>query len=348
LGFGLLDKKIDKGVYIIAEMSANHAGDLGKALGIVRAAKEAGADCLKLQTYTADSLTIDCDEECFRVKDGLWDGYRLHDLYSKAAMPYKWQGTVKDECGKEDIDFLSTPFDEKGVDFLEGLGVEGYKIASFELVHLPLIRYVARKGKPMVVSCGMGSEGEIGEAVDVILSEGLSKEQVILLKCTSEYPASFSDMNLLTIPDMIGRFGCRVGFSDHSPGSGASVAAVALGATVIEKHLCRDRADDSVDGGFSMEPDGFAAMARDVRDAAAARGCVKYGPTEGEKASAAFRRSIFAVEDIKEGERLTEKNVRVIRPGYGAHPRLYGEVIGKRAAVDLKKGTPLTERAWRT
>jgi pseudaminic acid synthase len=322
-------------------MSANHAGDIENALKIVKAAKESGADCLKIQTYTADSLTIDCDNEYFRIKGGLWNGYNLYKLYAEAGTPYSWQKKIKSECEKIGIDFLSTPFDEEGVDFLENLGVEAYKVASFELVHIPLIQYIARKGKPMIVSCGMGNEEEIGEAIDAMTGEGLSKEQIILLKCTSEYPANFEDMNLLTITDMERRFGCRVGFSDHSMGSAAAVTAVALGACLVEKHFCLSRGIKNPDSEFSMEPREFASMVYDINNAAKAKGKITYELSETEKLSLASRRSVFSVRDIKKGEVFTIDNVRVIRPGYGIKPKHFEDIIGKKACRDISTGTPI-------
>jgi pseudaminic acid synthase len=337
----LMDK-IKNSVYTIAEMSANHAGDIGNALKIVHAAKESGADCLKIQTYTADSLTIDCSNEYFQIKDGgLWDGYALYDLYKKAATPYDWQPMIKAECDKIGIDFLSTPFDEAGADFLEDMGVEAYKTASFELVHIPLIKHIAKKGKPMIVSCGMGSESDIMDAIDAMLGEGLSKEQIILLKCTSEYPAHFEDMNLLTIPDMERKFGCTVGFSDHSMGSAAAVTAVALGARLVEKHFCLSRAIKNPDSDFSVEPHEFSAMVNDVNAAFRARGKISYEPSEREGASTVFRRSLFAVSDIKKGEPFTAQNVRAIRPGFGIKPKFLDDVLRMKAARSIKRGMPL-------
>ena len=335
--------KIYNDVYTIAEMSANHAGDIGNALEIVRAAKDAGADCLKVQTYTADSLTIDCDNEYFRIEGGLWDGYNLYDLYTEAAMPYTWQARIKEECEKVGIDFLSTPFDEEGVDFLEKFGVEAYKVASFELVHIPLLKHIARKDKPMIISCGMGSEKEIGEAVEAVLGEGLSKEQVILLKCTSEYPANYEDMNLLTIPDMEKRFGCRVGFSDHSMGSIAAVTAVSLGACIVEKHLCMSRSIMSPDSEFSMEPHEFTSMVKDIEAVVKLRGKVSYMPGETEKSSMVFRRSLFVVKEIQKGELFTKENVKCIRPSFGMKPKLIDVVLGNHATAFIKQGTPLCE-----
>ena len=248
----VLDKIYNKDVYIIAEMSANHAGKLENALEIVRAAKKAGADCVKIQTYTADTLTIQCDNEYFRIKGGLWDGKTLYDLYQQAHTPKQWHQAIKDECSRVGVDFLSTPFDNSAVDFLEELGVEFYKIASFELVDIPLIEYVASKGKPVIMSCGMASPKEISEALEAVYSQG--NHDVVLLKCCSEYPANYDDMNLATIIDMKERYSVPVGLSDHSMGSIAAVAAVCLGACVVEKHFCISREIENPDCEFSMEP----------------------------------------------------------------------------------------------
>jgi len=338
----LLDK-IQTGVYVIAEMSANHAGDFDNAIKIVRAAKDAGSDCLKIQTYTADSLTIDCDNEYFKITGGLWDGYNLYKLYLEASTPYSWQSEIKKECEKVGIDFLSTPFDEDGADFLESLDVQAYKVASFELVHIPLIRHIARKGKPMIVSCGMGSIDEIGDAVDAMTGEGLSKEQIVLLKCTSEYPAKPDDMNLTTIPDMKSKFGCHVGLSDHSMGLVAPISAVALGACLIEKHFCLSRAIKNPDSEFSMEPEEFAKMVQEVRVAEKLRGRAVYKPGRNEEASVVFRRSLFAVKDIAIGERFTYENIKAIRPGHGMKPKYFDDIIGKYAKADIKRGYPIIE-----
>ncbi len=332
--------KLTSGVYCIAEMSANHAGSLENALGIVRAAKEAEADCLKIQTYTADTMTLDCDSEHFKIKGGLWDGYRLYDLYGEASTPWEWHGAIQEECKKAGLDFLSTPFDPTAVDFLEELGVEFYKIASFELVDIPLIEYAASKGKPMIISCGMGSPEEIQDAADACKRQG--NEQIVLLKCCSEYPASFADMNLATIPDMQKRFGVPVGLSDHSAGSLGAVVGVSLGACVVEKHFCLSRAIKNPDSEFSMEPDEFAQMVADCKAAARIRGRASYALTENEKASTVFRRSLFAVKDIAAGEVFTAENVRSIRPGYGLAPKFYGALLGKKAPRGIKRGEPLS------
>lgn len=331
----LIDKIKNGEVYIIAEMSANHGGSLDNALEIVRQASEAGADCLKIQTYTADSLTIDCDREYFRIKGGLWDGYKLYDLYKEAYTPYEWQGLIKEECEKCGIDFLSTPFDRDAVDFLESLGVGAYKIASFELVDIPLIEYTASKGKPMIISTGMGSIEEIQDAVDACRRAG--NEQIVLLKCCSEYPAPWADMHLGNIPDMRERFGVPIGLSDHSEGSLGAVVGVSLGACVVEKHVKLDGVE-SADSKFSMTMDEFAQMVKDVRNARLIASGSCYDLTEGEKASTVFRRSLFAVKDIKAGEEFTAENIRSIRPGYGLPPKYYSTLIGRKSKRDIGYG----------
>ena len=332
-------KKLTSDVYFIAEMSANHAGSLDNALEIVRVAKQAGADCLKIQTYTADTMTIDCDNEHFLIKGGLWDGYKLYDLYKEAYTPWEWHKPIKEECEKVGLDFLSTPFDNTAVDFLEDIGVEFYKIASFELVDIPLIEYVASKGKPIIISCGMGSIEEIQDAIDACKSQG--NEQIILLKCSSEYPANHSSMNLATIPDMQKRFDLPIGLSDHTLGTVAAVVGVSLGACVIEKHFCLSRKIKNPDSEFSMEPEEFAKMVSDCKAALEIRGRTNYELTDNEKASAVFRRSLFAVKDIKQGDVLSSDNVQSIRPGYGMKPKCYKEVIGRNAPNKIKRGEPL-------
>ncbi len=338
--FRMFDKINNGGVYVIAEMSANHGGSIENALEIVRQAAKAGADCLKIQTYTADSITIDCDNEDFQIHGGLWDGYKLYDLYTDAGTPYEWQREIKEECEKYGMDFLSTPFDNAAVDFLEGIGCEAYKIASFELVDIPLIEYAASKGKPMIMSCGMASVEEIQDAVDACHRAG--NEQIVLLKCCSEYPANWKDMHIANIPDMIKRFGVDVGLSDHSAGSIASVVAVSMGACVIEKHVKLDSVE-SADSEFSMLMDEFADMVRAVRDAKLIAGEVQYGPTEGERGNLKFRRSLFAVKDIKSGEKFTAENVRSIRPSAGMKPKKMSMIIGKTAKKDIVLGTPLSD-----
>lgn len=337
----LFDVVNSGGVYIIAEMSANHAGKLDNALEIVRVAKEAGADCLKIQTYTADTLTLDCDNEYFRIKGGLWDGYKLYDLYKEAYTPWEWHKAIKDECDKVGIDFLSTPFDKTAVDFLVELGVEFFKIASFELVDIPLIEYVASKGKPLVISCGMGSIDEIQDAVDACKRQG--NDRIVLLKCCSEYPATYSDMNLAVISDMKARFGVPVGLSDHSMGSLAAVVGVSLGACVIEKHFCLSREIENPDSAFSIEPNEFSAMISDIRTAVAVKGTVSYELSDKEKGSIVFRRSLFASKNIEKGEIITEENVRCVRPGYGMKPKFFKCILGKKAACDMKFGAPISQ-----
>ncbi len=326
------------GVYTIAEMSGNHAGDLDNALAIVRAAKEAGADCLKIQTYTADTITLDSDNPCFYIHGGTWDGYRLYELYQDAGTPLEWNAVIKEECERVGIDFLSTPFDKTAVDLLEDIGAEIYKIASPELIDIPLIEYVASKGKPMLISCGMGSEEEIREAVDACHRQG--NDRIILLKCCSDYPAQYDEMNLLAMADMHERFGVPVGLSDHSMGSLAAVVAVTLGARVVEKHMCLSRAIENPDSTFSMEPQEFAALVHDVHAARQTLGAAQYTLSEGEERSKLFRKSIFIAEDVKAGDILTERNLRVVRPSDGLHPRYYNELIGKRVTRDIQKGTP--------
>ncbi len=337
--FRLFDKTAADEVYIIAEMSANHGGNLENALEIVRQAKEAGADCVKIQTYTADSLTIDCDNELFKINGGLWDGYKLYDLYREAGTPYEWHEIIKKECEYCNIDFLSTPFDKNGVDFLAFLGVEAYKIASFELVDIPLIEYAASKGKPMIISTGMGNIEEIQDAVNACKRSG--NDQIVLLKCCSEYPAPWDDMHLGNIPDMKKRFGLPIGLSDHSMGSLGAIVGVALGASVIEKHVKLDGIE-SADSYFSMTMAEFAGMITDVRNAKRISRGPDYELTAGEKKSTAFRRSIFAIKDIDKGETFCEENIGVIRPGYGMKPKYYPDLLGTISDRQYKRGEPIT------
>lgn len=326
-------------VYIIAEMSANHAGDINRAIEIIHAAKESGADCIKIQTYTPDTMTIDSKKDYFKIKSGTWEGENLYNLYQKAYTPWEWQKQLKEEAEKVGLDFLSTPFDFTAVDFLEDLGVDFYKIASFELVDIPLIKCVASKGKPIIMSTGMGTLGEIEEAVKAVRQAG--NKNLCLLKCSSAYPAVSDDMNLVTIKHLEKTFGVPAGLSDHSLGSVGAIAAVAMGAKIIEKHFCISREIENPDASFSMEPSEFKKMVEDIRAAEKAIGKVCYDISEREKASQVFRRSIFVVENIKEGEIFTEKNIRVIRPGYGLSPKYYEDIIGKKASKDIEKGEPL-------
>lgn len=326
--------------YIIAEMSANHAGSIENAKKIIHAAKEAGADCVKIQTYTADTITIDCDKPYFHIGEGTWNGENLYRLYQKAYTPWEWQAELKKEAESIELDFFSTPFDKSSVDFLEEIGVGFYKIASFEIVDIPLIKYVASKGKPIIMSTGMSTIGEIEDAVNAVRSQG--NDQLALLRCASAYPAITDEMNLMTMKNMAEVFHVPVGLSDHSMGSVGAVAAVALGANIIEKHFCLDRAIENPDSSFSMNPEEFAQMVRDVRQAEKAIGRVSYGATEQEKSNVTFRRSIFCVKDIKKGEKLTEENVRVIRPGHGMKPKFYEEILGQVALQDIERGTPMS------
>lgn len=326
--------------YIIAEMSANHAGDIENAKKIIHAAKAAGVDCVKIQTYTADTITIDCDKPYFQIGEGTWNGENLYRLYQKAYTPWEWQAELKKEAESIGLDFFSTPFDKTSVDFLEEIGVGFYKIASFEIVDIPLIKYVASKGKPIIMSTGMSTIGEIEDAVNAVRSQG--NDQLALLRCASAYPAITDEMNLMTMKNMAEVFHVPVGLSDHSMGSVGAVAAVALGANIIEKHFCLDRAIANPDSSFSMNPEEFAQMVRDVRQAEKAIGKVSYGATEQEKSNVTFRRSIFCVKDIKKGEKLTEENVRVIRPGHGMKPKFYEEILGQVALQDIERGTPMS------
>ena len=325
--------------YIIAEMSANHAGDISRAKEIIHAAKEAGADCIKIQTYTPDTLTIDCDNSYFHISDGTWNGENLYQLYQKAYTPWEWQKELFEEAKKAEIDFFSTPFDNTSVDFLEEIGIGFYKIASFELVDIPLIEYVASTGKPMILSTGMATLAEIDEAVEAVKKQG--NHNFALIRCASAYPAITDEMNLRTMQNMGDTFGVPYGLSDHSMGSVGAVTAVALGASIIEKHFCLDRSIENPDSTFSMNPMEFKQMVHDIRQAERAIGSVKYGPSEQEKNNLQFRRSIFCVKDIQEGEKLTEENIRIIRPGYGLAPKFYKDVLGQTALEDIQKGTPL-------
>lgn len=326
--------------YLIAEMSANHAGSLERAKEIIHAAKESGADCVKIQTYTPDTLTIDCSNRYFQVGNGTWEGENLYQLYGKGYTPWEWQADLKAEAEKVGIDFLSTPFDRTSVDFLEELGLQFYKIASFEMIDLPLVEYVASRGKPVIMSTGMGTLEEIREAVEAVRKTG--NGQLALLKCSSAYPADPAQMHLSTIQDMKRRFRVPVGLSDHSLGSMSAVTAVALGAKIIEKHFCISREIENPDASFSMTPGEYASMARDIRTVEQALGEPFYGVSPQEESSMVFRRSIFAVQDIPAGERLTSDNVRIIRPGYGLKPKYYGDILGMKTDRGLERGTPLS------
>ena len=328
-------------VYVVAELSANHNQDFSRAVRIIEAAKQAGADAVKLQTYTPDTITLDSDKEYFRVGGGtIWDGRNLHELYGEAYTPWEWQPRLKRVADDIELDLFSTPFDASAVDFLEAMDVPAHKVASFELVDIPLIQKIARTGKPMIMSTGMATVKEIEEAVEAAQQAGAT--QIALLKCTSSYPAPDEEMNLRTIPEMSRRFGVPVGLSDHTMGIAVPVAAVALGACIIEKHLTLSRSDPGPDSTFSLEPQEFKAMVDAVRVAEKALGEVQFGCSAKEVASRAFRRSLFVVEDVKSGQRFTSENVRSIRPGQGLHTRYFTEIIGRTATRNIERGTPLS------
>ena len=328
-------------VYVIAEISANHNHEFEQAAKIVRAAKDAGADAVKLQTYTADTITLRSDKECFVVKGGtLWDGKTLHDLYGEAFMPWEWQPKLKLIANELGLDLFSSAFDETAVDFLESMGVPAHKVASFELVDIPLIQKMARTGKPLIMSTGMASLDEIDEAVAG--ARGAGATQIALLKCTSAYPASPEEMNLRTIPYLAAHAGLPVGLSDHTMDVAVPVTAIALGACIIEKHLTLSRAVPGPDSAFSLEPSEFKAMVDAVRIAERSLGEARFGGSEKEESSRLFRRSLFVVADMKCGETFTAQNVRSIRPGHGLHTRHLGEVLGKPAAREIQRGTPLS------
>jgi N-acetylneuraminate synthase len=334
------DIGLGKRVYIIAELSANHNQDFEQSVALIHAAKEAGADAVKLQTYTPDTLTIPSDREYFRIGGGtLWDGRTLYDLYHEAYMPWEWQPKLKKIADEIGIDLFSTAFDATAVDFLEEMGVPVHKVASFEIVDIPLIEKMARTGKPLIISTGMATLGEIEEAVQVARRAGAT--QIALLKCTSAYPALPEEMNLRTIPHLAEAFGVPVGLSDHTLGIAVPVAAVALGACIVEKHFTLSRDIPGPDSAFSLEPQEFKAMVEAIRIVERALGKVHYGVSERETQSRVFRRSLFVVKDINAGEIFTPQNLRSIRPGYGLPPKFFKEVIGRHATRDIEHGTPL-------
>ena len=328
-------------VYIVAELSANHRQQFDEAVKLIEIAKEAGADAVKLQTYTPDTLTISSDKEYFHINDGTpWDGRTLYDLYQEAYMPWEWQPKLKKLADGFGISLFSTPYDKTAVDFLEEMEVPAYKVASFEIVDIPLIEYIASKGKPIIMSTGVAELAEINEAVQSAHNAG--NTQVALLKCTSAYPASSEEMNLRAIPYLAEAFSMPVGLSDHTLGMAVPVAAVALGACIIEKHLTLSRDIPGPDSAFSSEPEEFKAMVTAVRNTEKALGDERYETGKQETKSRVFRRSLFVVKDVKTNEPFTEENVRSIRPGYGMHPRYLKDVLGRRAALDIERGTPLT------
>jgi pseudaminic acid synthase len=327
--------------FIIAEMSGNHNQSLERALEIVEVAAKTGVQALKLQTYTADTITLDVKEGEFFIKDknSLWKGKSLYELYGEAHTPWEWHEPIMKRANELGMLCFSSPFDETAVDFLEGLNVPIYKIASPEIIHLPLLKKVAATGKPMIISTGMASIAEIDEAVEVINETGC--EQFMLLKCTSTYPATPENSNVLTIPHMRKLFNCEVGLSDHTMGIGASVAAVSHGATVIEKHFTLNRADGGVDSAFSMEPEEMKQLVIETERAWQSLGKIKYGASDVEKPSMKFRRSLYIAKDMKKGDMLTEENLRIVRPGLGLAPKYYDNVLGRKVKNDLKKGTAL-------
>ena len=337
------DRKIGdtQPVYIIAEMSANHNQDFDEAVKIINAAKEAGADAVKLQTYTPDTITLDCDNDYFRIKGTIWEGKNLYELYKEAYTPLEWQPKLKKIANDLGMDLFSTPFDHTAVDFLEKMGVPVYKVASLELVDIPLLRKIAQTGKPIIMSTGMATLAEIDEAVSAIRQAGAN--QLALLKCTSAYPAPPDEMNLRTISHLAEAFGVPTGLSDHTLGIAVPVAAVALGACIIEKHFTLLRDIPGPDSAFSLEPHEFKEMVDAIRTTEKALGKVCYEITEKQKSGREFRRSLFVVIDVKKGEIFTEENVRSIRPGHGLHTKFLDQIIGRKSKNFIEKGTPL---AW--
>ncbi len=328
-------------VYVVAEVSANHHQNFDQAVCIIQAAKEAGADAVKLQTYTPDTITIGSDREEFRIGGGtIWDGRTLYELYGEAYTPWEWQPKLKQVAEDLGLELFSSAFDASAVDFLESMNVPAHKIASFELVDIPLIRKMAATGKPLILSTGMATLEEIEEAIEAAQDGGAS--QIALLKCVSAYPAAAEEMNLRTIPALVGHFGVPVGLSDHTTGISAPIAAVALGACIIEKHITLSRSQQGPDTAFSLEPQEFKAMVEAVRTAERALGEVHFGAEAHETGSRMFRRSLFVVEDIKRGALFNQDNVRSIRPAHGLHTRHLPQVFGKRAAHDIGRGTPLS------
>jgi len=331
---------LDYPPYIIAELSANHNGDINRAYQIMEAAKEAGADAIKLQSYTHETITMDCDSEEFQIHGGLWDGQSLYELYKGAHMPWEWHKPLFEKAKALGITIFSSPFDFTAVDLLEELDAPAYKIASFELVDLPLIARVAKTGKPMIMSTGMANKEEIQEAVDCARENGC--EELVVLHCVSGYPAPAEQYNLKTIADISASFNVLSGLSDHTIDNATAVASVVLGACLIEKHVTMDRSGGGADDSFSLEPKELAQLCKDSKTAWEALGHVNYERTEAEKGNVKFRRSLYVVKDIKVGEEFTSENVRSIRPGFGVAPKFYGEVIGNKAKCNISRGTALT------
>lgn len=341
MGFKIEDKKIgdDYPTFIIAELSANHMNDFDIAVKTIEAMAETGVDAVKFQTFTPDTITIDCDNEYFQIKQGtVWDGQILHELYEDAYMPWDWQPKLKKVAEDLGLIVFSSPFDKTSVDFLEDMNVPAYKIASFEITDIPLIEYVASKGKPVIISTGIASLEDIELAVKTCLNTG--NDNIALLKCTSSYPAPLEEINLNTIPDIKDKFGVVVGLSDHTLGGEVSTAAVALGASIIEKHFILDRNMGGPDSEFSMEPQEFKQMVDSIRNVEKAIGNVSYELSDKMKSNREFSRSLFVVKDMKKDDIITEDNVRSIRPGFGLHPKHLNEILGKKVKKNLKKGTP--------
>lgn len=328
--------------FIIAEMSGNHNQSLERALAIIDAAAAAGAHGLKIQTYTADSMTLDCDRGEFTIRDAgsLWAGKTLHKLYQEAYTPWEWHEAIFNRCKERGLICFSTPFDEQAVDFLEGLDVPCYKVASFENTDIPLIRRIAATGKPMIISTGMATVAELDETVRAAREAGC--RDLVLLKCTSTYPATPENTNVMTVPHMAALFGCQVGLSDHTMGIGAAIAAIALGATVIEKHFTLRRADGGVDSAFSLEPEEMRSLVIESERAWQALGEVRYGATEAEAASLQFRRTLYVAEDMKAGDMFSPENLRRVRPGLGLAPKYQDVILGRRVKADVSKGTPIS------
>ncbi|MCR4897564.1 MAG: pseudaminic acid synthase [Lachnospiraceae bacterium] len=331
----------DAPAYVIAELSGNHNMDYDRAVRIIEAAAEAGADAIKVQTYTADTITLDCDDPCFQITQGtLWDGTTLHKLYEKAYTPWEWQPKLRDRALALGLDFFSSPFDPTSVDFLEGLDVPCYKIASFEITDIPLIRKCALLGKPLIISTGIAHIEDIELALDTCRQAG--NENVILLKCSSAYPTPYEDINLKTMVNMARTFDCVTGLSDHTMGSAVAVASVAMGGRVVEKHLTLRRADGGVDSAFSMEPEEFRRMVDEIRIVEKAVGRVTYELSEKQTREREHARSLFIAQDMKKGDVFTPENLRSVRPGCGLHTKYYDELLGKRISRDAKLGTPMS------
>jgi N-acetylneuraminate synthase len=340
--FEIAGRKIGPGhpPYMIAELSANHNGKLSKAIELIEAASATGADAIKIQTYTPDTMTIRHDGADFQIKGGLWDGYQLYQLYKEAYTPFEWHPQLFAKARELGITIFSTPFDETAVDLLASLNAPAYKIASFEIIDLPLIKYVAKRGKPMIISTGMANLGEIQEAVGTARSNGAGG--VALLHCTSAYPAPIEEANVRTVPHLGEAFGVVSGLSDHAPGSAACVASTVLGGSIIEKHFTISRGDGGPDAAFSLEPGEFKRLVEDCKSAWSSLGSVSYSLAQSEKTNTRFRRSIYAVKPIKAGQPLTAENIRTIRPGFGLPPKHMTEIIGRTAARDIAYGEPLT------